>query len=365
MKVPFVRGFKRPNDRDQIEAIGDLDSEPLNQLKWFRPRFPFEPIPQPRDPNDWLAQYAEEGQTYDQFLDENPWLSSEKVAGYLADFHSPGPSLKAKYPSGKIYLLQLGDFQGPTAPQGKDLTEFASVYLQIPVESLGTLKLVKRSATDWFLQVPDRICDLKHPSGKAKRSSRLSEIKLKFRQAGNRVQWHCPKLLRDLKRFLPKDAIAMISVTMSDLYEGNTDLFVAGLASGNDRVAVFSFARYDPALSFSSEFWYDIQESKKSNTTEMIEWRKQLILVRSFKLIVHELGHLLGFDHCIHFACCMNGSGHLEEDFRQPMLLCPICLRKLKTLCDINIPKRYRALRKLFNKHHMKDETTLIDQILQ
>eukprot|EP00118_Oscarella_pearsei_P004823 m.21161 g.21161 ORF g.21161 m.21161 type:complete len:75 (+) comp28147_c0_seq1:1433-1657(+) len=43
--------------------------------------------------------------------------------------------------------------------------------------------------------------------------------------------------------------------------------------------------------------------------------RKRLILQRSCKLLVHELSHLLGVDHCVFYDCCMNGSGHLEEDF--------------------------------------------------
>lgn len=38
-------------------------------------------------------------------------------------------------------------------------------------------------------------------------------------------------------------------------------------------------------------------------------------LQRSCKLLVHEIAHLLGVDHCIWFSCCMNGSGHLSEDF--------------------------------------------------
>lgn len=30
----------------------------------------------------------------------------------------------------------------------------------------------------------------------------------------------------------------------------------------------------------------------------------------------------------------MNGSGHLEEDFRQPLHLCPVDLRKLMTVLE-------------------------------
>ena len=36
-----------------------------------------------------------------------------------------------------------------------------------------------------------------------------------------------------------------------------------------------------------------------------------------YQVTVHELLHLLGLDHCIYFACLMNGSGSLEEDHRQ------------------------------------------------
>ena len=45
---------------------------------------------------------------------------------------------------------------------------------------------------------------------------------------------------------------------MSDLYDEEPDLFVAGMAAGNHRVGVFSFCRYDPNLKFSSEFWYKV-----------------------------------------------------------------------------------------------------------
>lgn len=56
----------------------------------------------------------------------------------------------------------------------------------------------------------------------------------------------------------------------------------------------------------------------------------QLLLKRACKLLVHELGHLYLLGHCVYSACCMNGSGHLEEDFKQPMMLCPVDLKKLK-----------------------------------
>jgi archaemetzincin len=43
----------------------------------------------------------------------------------------------------------------------------------------------------------------------------------------------------------------------------------------------------------------------------------------------HELGHCFGMDHCIYYACVMQGTAGLLEDCRQPPYLCPVCLAKL------------------------------------
>jgi archaemetzincin len=66
------------------------------------------------------------------------------------------------------------------------------------------------------------------------------------------------------------------------------------------------------------------------------------MLQRSRRLLVHELAHLKGVDHCIYYSCCMNGASHLNEDFRQPMHICPVDLRKLAHLCGYDITQRYR-----------------------
>jgi hypothetical protein len=53
-------------------------------------------------------------------------------------------------------------------------------------------------------------------------------------------------------------------------------------------------------------------------------------LPRAGKLVVHELAHVYGIDHCIHYHCVMNGTGHLVEEFSAPAHLCAVCLRKLQ-----------------------------------
>ena len=150
----------------------------------------------------------------------------------------------------------------------------------------------------------------------------------------------------------------MIALTMTDLFADKPDLFVAGMAAGNHRVAIFSLYRYDPNLTFSPEFWYDI----KSRKTFSLEERKRLILQRSCRLLVHELAHLLSVGHCVYYECCMNGSGHLEEDFRQPMHLCPLDLRKLQRLTGFDVIDRYQGLKAFYEKHGLKEEALWVEK---
>jgi archaemetzincin len=57
--------------------------------------------------------------------------------------------------------------------------------------------------------------------------------------------------------------------------------------------------------------------------------RYGLWLSRVARTVAHELGHCCGMDHCVYYACMMQGSGTAREDLRQPPYLCPVCLKKL------------------------------------
>lgn len=192
-------------------------------------------------------------------------------------------------------------------------------------------------------------------SSASRTSSRvqLKQLELNHRWSHGHVQLRVDSIHRLLQQQITGDTLCLIGLTMVDLYEDESDLFVAGLAAGNQRVAVFSFARYDPSLSFSTEHWYDILPSKQLDPLK----KKQIILQRSCKLLVHEIAHLFGVEHCIWYACCMNGSGHLAEDFAQPINLCPVDLHKLQQLCGFDIVDRYQKLLEFFKKHKMLEET--------
>ena len=363
--VPYASGFKPPNKHRQLKAVGFDGAVPLEYSTGTSPddksfQF-FKPIPRPTSIDDWLAQYDEDGQTYKQFLLECPWLSTRKRKSVKQNFIPKGNSICQKYPDGKIYLVPVGEFDGHHFFYFDKLAKFAEIYLGIPVCTLPGIELEIKSKdkkASW-VEYPTEADGGNH--SKTRTSARIKQHSLESRFKGHLYQLGVGDLLRMLRLKIPNDAICFIGLTMSDLFCDETDLFVAGMAAGNHRVAIFSFYRYNPQLSFSQADWYDID---KDDTVKQEDIRK-LMFQRSCKLLVHEINHLLGIDHCIFFDCCMNGSGHLTEDFRQPMHLCPVDLRKLQKLVGFNILKRYEELLEFYENHDMKEEKEWVSMRLK
>lgn len=201
-------------------------------------------------------------------------------------------------------------------------------------------------------------------SGSSKgRNTRIKRCELHSRCNSDtgHVQLRVDSVLSKLRQQIPTDALCLIALTTLDLYSDSSDLFVAGMAAGNQRVAVFSLLRYDPGLVFSKEHWYHLNASPQRMSAAE---KSRLLLQRSCKLVVHEVLHLFGVDHCVFFDCCMNGSGHLAEDFRQPMHLCPVDLRKLQTLVGFNVGDRYRSLLEFYRKHSLTVEAEWVQRRL-
>jgi len=62
------------------------------------------------------------------------------------------------------------------------------------------------------------------------------------------------------------------------------------------------------------------------------------------QVMTHELCHTFGMKHCYYFECAMNESSSIEQAARQPLFLCPVCLRKLHKALRFNILERFRML---------------------
>ena len=342
--VPYVKGFRPPTNSQKIHAAGKDAPVEFQSGTTF-----FEPIPKCTSIDDWLAQYVQTGQTYAEYLTRLSWRSSWFSNGSLEckgqTFVPSGKTITEKYPHGAIYILPVVDIDDNNRPHIDELIEYTQLFFNIPVKKHPSFKLERKGKNLYWIKQDNGI-------------ERRIKLRTRHNKGTGRIQFQVDLPLMNLAYNLPDDALCMIALTMADLYVDEADLFVSGMARPYRRVAIFSLFRYDPNLTFSTEFWYDIQVT----TTVRCDARKKLILLRSCRLLVHELAHLLGVEHCIYYSCCMNGSGHLEEDFRQAMFLCPVDLRKLQHLCGFDVIERYRGLQTFYQKYEMNEEVRWIEK---
>lgn len=143
-----------------------------------------------------------------------------------------------------------------------------------------------------------------------------------------------------LPNHMPKNTVCFFAVTIADLYPGPGWNFVFGEASLRRRVGVWSLARYFP------------QFRREEPTPE----RMLQALRRACRVVVHEAGHAFGLEHCIYYYCNMNGSNSLEEADRQPLRLCPVCLKKLQWNRGVDVIRRYERLLAFYKKHGLEPE---------
>lgn len=359
--VPYARGFRLPTAKQRNKAVSfglndEVGKEYQECTDHEKPHF--SPLPKPSSIDDWLAQYDEEGQTYSRFLRECPWISRRKVKYCRMPFTPAGKTISEKYPNGKIYLLPLGGGFGDVvrAPDFEALADYAARFFGLQVEILPAVELHvdKDNAEVFWIDSSEKTGHIDGCVPRKSSRTRRHQLEARFHRASGNFQLQGSSVLIKTKQVMPPDAICLMALTMCDIYDTPPDLFVAGLAAGNHRVGVFSLRRYAPSLTFSSEHWHQI--SKKDSRMLSQQQELRTMLQRSCKLLVHEVAHLLGLDHCIWYSCCMNGSGHLAEDFRQSMHLCPVDLRKLQSLCGFDVVKRYQRLQEFFRTHGLVEE---------
>ncbi|KAM3417940.1 hypothetical protein BST61_g6152 [Cercospora zeina] len=193
---------------------------------------------------------------------------------------------------------------------------------------------------------------------------------------------------------LPADAYALLMAVGHDLYEDEPDDFCCGRAYGGNRVAVVTSSRYNPSLDKIQEIetehvWpashcqafvnaccsgepieLPPKQSKSQSaprrfpadsamdaavaayvenvkgTRTSIAYMNGLWFSRMCKTAAHELGHCVGMDHCVYYACLMQGTAGLSEDGAQPPYLCPVDLAKLfvATGGAMKMKERYEGL---------------------
>lgn len=290
--------FKPPTNEERLAAIGPTTRLSDTLRRALTPGDDFEPIPKP-GPSDWLANHHEDGQTFDDFVRSHPNRPDKKRT--------------------RLYLQPLGEFASGESPSLDRLKQFAAAFFMMDVQVLPVLNLTDA-----------RITTRRNPSTR-------------------QPQLLTGDILALLKKRLPDDAFAVLGITMTDLYPEDSWNFVFGQASLQDRVGVYSFARYDPRF-------YGEKPPKD---------RQTLMLRRSCKVLAHETGHMFGIQHCIYYSCLMNGSNHLAESDARPLHLCPVDLRKLQESVGFDVVERYRRLRDFCKEAGFADEVRWLTKRLE
>jgi archaemetzincin len=293
-----VMSFTPPNQEETLRAIGNTKDLPIALKKALDPGNDFETMPVPNN-GDWLAEHFEPGQSFDNFVSIEP--------------------AKPDRHRNKIYLQPLGDFIDGQSPSLENLRTYTASYFMMDVKILPVLPAMG------------------------------SELRTRRNPCTRNRQILTGDVLLLLRKRRPPDAFCVLAITMEDLYPGPSWNFVFGQASHQDRVGVFSFARYDPAF-------YGEKRGKDF---------KEILLRRSCKVLAHETGHMFSMAHCIYFKCVMNGSNHLQESDARPLFLCPVCLRKLQYTIGFDVVGRYRKLLDFYQKMGFKNEIGWVSRRLQ
>ena len=246
-----------------------------------------DPLGEPQ-PGEWLAEHKEPGQTFAQYLAAKPVRRSRELT--------------------TIYLCLLGDF----TPEQKQVLQITQEYLSLVYQS--PVKIHREMA---LADVPARV-RRKHPSWG------MEQIQTGY------------VLNEVLRASRPKDALAYICFTSSDLYPDEDWNFVFGQASLRDRTGVWSIYRSGNPGEGEAAF--------------------RQCLRRTLHTASHETGHILTIQHCTAFQCNMNGSNSLPESDRQPLHLCPVCLRKVLWNLQVEPDAYLKALEKFCTEQKLDDE---------
>jgi archaemetzincin len=297
------------------------------------------------------------------------------------------------------------------SPNIRDISEYLKAFYHgLPVRLLASTKLAftawnPESAKSNTRSLTQRFIGL---------DTSVECIRIRTRASTDEVfkrQLNLDDLLDAAISILPDDAYALLLLIEHDLYENADDVFTCGRAYGGSRVAVISTARYNPNLDYRhgvdrEHAWpashckayieatcapeaspairpkkrLKLQKSNSgkpkprlasldphqsalqaavstysavlsANQTPSLAALAALWLGRVCRTASHELGHCLGIDHCVYYACVMQGSASLAEDARQPLYLCPIDRAKLLQATGADMDERYAALLAFCGKH--------------
>jgi archaemetzincin len=245
---------------------------------------------------EWLERNKERGQTFTQYWDKNTNIQPVQTTEQRK----------------KIYLQLYGDFDKTQLRLMDSVQRFLSIFYELPIERLEqrSLDSTLLDTTNWRFHKQNGF-----------------QVKTGF-------------ILDSLEKNLPNDGVLLVSFTTNDIYLNEKWNFIFGQARLQNRVGVWSMARFGNADVISK----DIDAFN-------------LALQRTCKTAVHEIGHIFTLQHCVFYRCAMQGANSLQELDGHPSYFCPVCDAKIISNLNLPLSKRYENLA-AFWKNQQQLETS-------
>ncbi|KAI1116497.1 hypothetical protein F5Y14DRAFT_66847 [Nemania sp. NC0429] len=376
-------GFERPDAAKRLAAATKTGRNPLATkgkgaravkqssqaaAERLAPSFPG-PLLLPKDELNWDPDYPPQSL--------RSWLMEPQR-------NKPSPERKTLYVVAPPIITSAVSFMNgwakPTTPPAND--ELGELEAPNASSSLQYLSAFYHGLPVQVFPQRLRFVPWKEPSQRATSRTSLDYVGLAHGDACTRIRTRLTpdkKFTRQLNlndlidaaiAILPGDAYAIVLLMDLDMYEDDDDDFCCGRAYGGSRVCVVSSARYHPALDVDSDIHYEhmwpashckifadglcaveglepqeqvrssydtpdsplrraVEAAREAPAPSTAEHWGGLWFSRVARTLVHELGHCFGMDHCVYYACNMQGTSGLAEDVRQPPYLCPVCLEKV------------------------------------
>ena len=322
---------------EKVQALGDKGKTKLDDWKWLR-------IPTEKGPvmdlfdslfpdiEEWALEDEWEPQTVAEFDTSERWkVSKSRRTIFIQPLAYDSASTLSGHPS----IQQLADFTS---------TYFGlSVKVQSPLQV--TFKGPKTAFIDDF-----KIATSPNEFGE-KRLSVLSVMDYLFEN-------------------LPTSAYCVLAITDLDIYEDASiteGSAIMGRGSG-DRVGILSLYRFNPNL--SAKVPLKKSSRGKSSTIDLtddapIDQPLAKWMLPACKTLAHESMHMFGLDHCTHFLCVMNANVSPLDDGKDPIHLCPVCLRKLYNATKFDFKQRFSSLQRLYHDLGWTDEETFVTRRIE
>ena len=333
--------FREPNSEPHPKTEKRKRSPKSKQMLW-------QPLSPPMDENDWLAIMDEPGQTFDEFVE---FITTQ--TGRFNSNHFGGATRNAettrRHCIGLVPIIQGSDLDtahgaggggaentwSEHGPDFDDLVKFTEIYFDRKVHVLDqatlTVQTPKKNKPGAFVGA----VKWEHPS--SHRTTTIKMCRIAPNETDTRMQVHVDPLLSQLASIREAggaqvdECFAIMGVTMIDLYSSSSTSLSREWYARRKQRRRFQLCSIPPVFEDEPRTLVRLllcQEPKQLLVEDAPKKRpptkprppssvaiKSKMLFRACKLLVHEMMHIYGIDHCIYHECIMKGTGHLVEDF--------------------------------------------------